>query len=87
VKYFNLRIEDIDKDRMSVALMEGVACDAAYQLAEVADEYRAAITIGLTQLGCLARKILSQVAAAHPAASCGVLVCKSPVQVVLEQPL
>lgn len=42
-KYFNFRIEDIDKAQMNVALMESATRDAAYQLAEVADEYIAGI--------------------------------------------
>jgi hypothetical protein len=42
-KYFNFRIEDIDQAQMNVALMESATRDAAYQLAEVADEYIAGI--------------------------------------------
>jgi len=42
-KYFNFRIEDIDKAQMNVRLMESATRDAAYQLAEVADEYIAGI--------------------------------------------
>ncbi|KQC16313.1 MAG: P22 coat protein - protein 5 domain protein [Methanosaeta sp. SDB] len=42
-KYFNFRIEDIDRAQMNVALMESATRDAAYQLAEVADEYIAGI--------------------------------------------
>lgn len=42
-KSFNFRIEDIDKAQMNVALMESATRDAAYQLAEVADEYIAGI--------------------------------------------
>jgi len=38
-KYFNFRIEDVDKAQMNVALMESATRDAAYGLAEVADEY------------------------------------------------
>jgi hypothetical protein len=42
-KSFNFRIEDIDKAQMNVRLMESATRDAAYQLAEVADEYIAGI--------------------------------------------
>lgn len=42
-KYFNFRIEDVDAAQMNVALMESATRDAAYQLAEVADEYIAGI--------------------------------------------
>jgi len=42
-KFFNFRIEDIDKAQMNVKLMESATRDAAYQLAEVADEYIAGI--------------------------------------------
>jgi hypothetical protein len=42
-KYFNFRIEDIDKAQMNVRLMESATRDAAYQLAEVADEYIAGV--------------------------------------------
>jgi hypothetical protein len=42
-KYFNFRIEDINKAQMNVRLMESATRDAAYQLAEVADEYIAGI--------------------------------------------
>lgn len=42
-KYFNFRIEDIDKAQMNVRLMESATRDAAYRLAEVADEYIAGI--------------------------------------------
>lgn len=38
-KYFNFRIDDIDKAQMNVALMESATRDAAYQLADVADQY------------------------------------------------
>ena len=38
-KYFNFRIEDIDKAQMNVRLMESATRDAAYQLADVADQY------------------------------------------------
>jgi len=38
-KYFNFRIEDIDKAQMNVKLMESATRDAAYQLADVADQY------------------------------------------------
>ena len=41
-KYFNFRIEDVDAAQMNVALMESATRDAAYQLAEVADEFVAA---------------------------------------------
>ena len=42
-KYFNFRIDDIDKAQMNVALMESATRDAAYQLADVADQYIAGI--------------------------------------------
>ncbi|MDI9399068.1 MAG: phage capsid protein [Euryarchaeota archaeon] len=42
-KYFNFRIEDVDKAQMNVALMESATRDAAYRLAEIADEYIAGI--------------------------------------------
>jgi len=42
-KYFNFRIEDIDKAQMNVALMESATRDAAYRLADVADQYIAGI--------------------------------------------
>jgi len=42
-KYFNFRIDDIDKAQMNVALMESATRDAAYRLAEIADEYIAGI--------------------------------------------
>jgi hypothetical protein len=42
-KSFNFRIEDIDRAQMNVKLMESATRDAAYQLAEVADEYIAGI--------------------------------------------
>lgn len=42
-KSFNFRIEDIDKAQMNVRLMESATRDAAYRLAEVADEYIAGI--------------------------------------------
>lgn len=42
-KYFNFRIDDIDKAQMNVRLMESATRDAAYQLAETADEYIAGI--------------------------------------------
>jgi hypothetical protein len=38
-KYFNFRIEDIDKAQMNVRLMESATRDAAYRLADVADQY------------------------------------------------
>jgi hypothetical protein len=38
-KYFNFRIDDIDKAQMNVKLMESATRDAAYQLADVADQY------------------------------------------------
>jgi len=38
-KSFNFRIEDVDKAQMNVRLMESATRDAAYRLAEVADEY------------------------------------------------
>ncbi len=41
-KYFNFRIDDIDKAQMNVKLMESATRDAAYQLADVADQYIAA---------------------------------------------
>ncbi|MDI9399950.1 MAG: P22 phage major capsid protein family protein [Euryarchaeota archaeon] len=44
-KYFNFRIEDIDAAQMNVALMESATRDAAYQLAEVADEYIASVMV------------------------------------------
>ncbi len=37
-KYFNFRIEDVDKAQMNVKLMESATRDAAYQLADVADQ-------------------------------------------------
>ena len=42
-KSFNFRIDDADKAQMNVKLMESATRDAAYQLAEVADEYIAGI--------------------------------------------
>ncbi|MFA5579492.1 MAG: phage capsid protein [Methanothrix sp.] len=42
-KSFNFRIEDVDKAQMNVKLMESATRDAAYRLAEVADEYIAGI--------------------------------------------
>jgi hypothetical protein len=42
-KAFNFRIEDIDKAQMNVKLMESATRDAAYQLADVADQYVAGI--------------------------------------------
>jgi len=44
-KYFNFRIEDIDKAQMQVSLMESATRDAAYQLAEVADKYIASVMV------------------------------------------
>ncbi|MDI9398085.1 MAG: P22 phage major capsid protein family protein [Euryarchaeota archaeon] len=44
-KYFNFRIEDIDAAQMNVALMESATRDAAYQLAEAADEYIASVMV------------------------------------------
>lgn len=42
-KYFNFRIDDIDKAQMNVSLMESATRDAAYQLADTADQYIAAV--------------------------------------------
>lgn len=42
-KFFNFRIEDIDKAQMNVKLMESATRDAAYQLGDVADQYVAGI--------------------------------------------
>ena len=42
-KYFNFRIEDIDKAQMNVRLMESATRDAAYQLADVADQHVAGV--------------------------------------------
>jgi len=42
-KYFNFRVEDIDKAQMSVALMESATRDAAYQLSDVGDQHIAGI--------------------------------------------
>jgi hypothetical protein len=42
-KSFNFRIEDIDRAQMNVRLMESATRDAAYQLADVADQYIAGI--------------------------------------------
>lgn len=42
-KYFNFRIEDIDAAQMNVALMESATRDAAYGLADAADQYIAGI--------------------------------------------
>lgn len=38
-KSFNFRIEDVDKAQMNVKLMESATRDAAYRLADVADQY------------------------------------------------
>ncbi|MDD5047878.1 MAG: phage capsid protein [Methanoregulaceae archaeon] len=38
-KSFNFRIEDVDKAQMNVRLMESATRDAAYRLADVADQY------------------------------------------------
>lgn len=38
-KYFNFRIDDIDKAQANVGLMESATRDAAYQLADAADQY------------------------------------------------
>lgn len=42
-KYFNFRIEDIDKAQMVPALMASATRDAAYQLADVTDQYIAGV--------------------------------------------
>lgn len=42
-KYFNFKIEDIDKAQMNVSLMASATQDAGYQLAETADERIAAV--------------------------------------------
>ena len=42
-KYFNFRIEDVDKAQMNVKLMESATRDAAYQLADTADQIIAAV--------------------------------------------
>ncbi|HOO54750.1 MAG TPA: phage capsid protein [Methanothrix sp.] len=42
-KYFNFRIDDIDKAQMNVALMESATRDAAYRLGDTADQYIAGI--------------------------------------------
>ena len=42
-KYFNFRIEDVDKAQMNVKLMESATKDAAYQLSDAADQIIAAV--------------------------------------------
>ena len=44
-KFFNFRVEDIDKAQMQVSLMESATQDAAYRLGDVADQYVAGVMV------------------------------------------